>query len=190
MCAVHKGMDTLKANLRTRIREDSGYIQARDHRSMTPYAYTMTDGFQPGCKIIPNTDDYAQCNKTWGSDNPNVSNYLRFGEKFTTYEPGHAVSTELKQHSFYAGRGEGIVKKGLVDLESSLKLPSVANAEDVRGREALREVDVTARRFPPNLGPSVPQGCPRIYERVVVESMGPRGGRPTRVDVRNASSLR
>lgn len=190
MCDVYNSMATLKANLRTRVREDSGYIQARDIRSTTPYTYTMTDGMQPGCSILPAADQYDQCNKTWGSDNPEVSNYLRFGEQFSTYEPGHATSTVLQQHSFYAGRGEGIVQKHLVDLESSLKLPPHANAEDVRGREAIREADVTALRFPPNVGTYVPRGCPKIYERVVIESSGPRGGRPTRVDVRNASSMR
>lgn len=173
---------------RTRIKEDSGYLSARNVRSTTPFNYTMTEAMQPGCSIVPNADQYVQCNKTWGpSKDADANNYLRFGEEFTTYEPGHAVSTELMQHSFYVGRGEGIVKKHQIDLESSLKLPPHADANDIRGRERIREADITGRRFPPNTGVAVPRGCPKIYERVIVEPNGPRGGRPTRVDVRNAA---
>lgn len=160
---------------RTRIKEDQGYLTARNVRSTTPFNYTMTEALQPGCSIVPNADQYVQCNKTWGSQDADANNYLRFGEEFTTYEPGHAVSTQLMQHSFYAG------------LESSLKLPPHADANDIRGRERIREADVTGFKFPPNTDVSVPRGCSKIYERVVVEPNGPRGGRATRVDVRNAS---
>lgn len=172
---------------RTRIKEDPGYLSARNTRSTTPYTYTMTEGMQPGCSIVPNADQYVQCNKTWSNNDNDASNYLRFGEDFTTYEPGHAVSTVLQQHSFYAGRGEGIVKKHQVDLESSLLLAPKPNAADIRGRDRIRETDVTARKFPPSTGVAVPRGCHRIYDGVVIESGGPRGGRSTRCDVRNAS---
>lgn len=173
---------------RTRIKEDPGYVNARNLRSTTPYNYTMTEGMQPGCSIVSHADDYTLCDKTWANHDNDASNYLRFGELFTTYEPGHAVSTVLQQHSFYAGRGEGIIKKHQVDLESSLKLPPKPDAADIRSRDRIRESDVTARRFPPSPGVPVPRGCSKIYDRVVVES-GPRGGRATRCEVRNANIL-
>lgn len=178
---------SFRVNQRTRIAENDGYLQARTLRSTTPYSYTVSEGLQAGCTIIPDAHDYMQCNKTWANTDNDASNYLRFGEDFSTYEPGHAVSMVLQQHSFYAGRGEGIVARNLVDVESSLKLPPKPDAQDIRGRERLREIDETPRKFPPNMGPRVPRGCSRIYERVVVEAGGPRGGRSTRCDVRNAA---
>lgn len=177
------------STMRTRIREDPGYVSARDVRSTRPYTYTITDGMQANCSIVPDAQDYVQCNKTWANNDNDVSNYLRFGEAFATYEPGNAVSTVLQQHSFYAGRGEGIVRKKLIDVDSSLKLPPKANAYDTRGRDRIREADITAHKFPPNYGALVPKDCSRIFEHVVVESSGPRGGRSTRCDVRNATPL-
>jgi hypothetical protein len=181
--------DVLRTNAQIRVRYDDDYWQARNQRSSGNFAYRMSDGHQDGCSVLPAPQDYLQCDARFQSRDAVMNNYLRFGEPFTSYEPGHSVSTPLQAHSVYKGRGEGVIQRGQIDIESALIIPPKADAADIRNRSRIREIDETSRKFPPTLGPRVPRGCPQIYETIVVESkaFGPHGGRSTRADLRNAS---
>lgn len=171
----------LNPNRWSRLRDDMDQLQRYDAQSVAPFNYTVSFGRQSGCSST--FADFAQC-RTWApaGDLADINNQLRFGEDYTTYEPGHPISTELVGRSPFVARGEGLLKGG-IDLDTSFR-SEVSNPEVIRARKIIEEIDLVSRKMPPLDVTYSP--CSNIFS--VVADNGekfPRGGNPTRVILRN-----
>jgi hypothetical protein len=163
-------MDNL--NSWARLRGDDLETKRYEAQTRAPFVYMTSFGQQAGCR--PDTTEYRQC-RTWapGGDIMAASNELWVGEPFITYEPGHAVSTELVGRSPYKARGEGMLAN--IDTDSALR-SEISDPRAIRAGKTTE--DMFLKILPPLDGPA--------YKIVTDDGTGlPRGGDPTRVIARN-----
>lgn len=164
----------------SRLRDDDVQVQRYVEQSEAPFNYVVSfrapDACDPGNELF-------QCAPFRpGADRIDVNNALRFGEEFTTYEPGHAVNTELVGRSPFIARGEGILQN--IDVDTSMR-PEPSYADAVRSRKHVEELDLTSRVLPPVDAYST--NCANPFEIRVDDGTDiPRGGASTRVSLRNA----
>lgn len=174
MASEHK----LDVNRWSRIRDDMDQLKRYDMQSAAPFDHKLSFGLQNGCD--PMFSDFFQCRAyAPGGDRADINNVLRFGEDFRTYEPGHAVSTELAGRSPFLARGSGSI-----DVDSSLRA-DMSNADIIRQRKSVEELDLVGFKLPPANG--IAAGECGSYSVIADNGTNvPRGGDPTRVYVRNA----
>lgn len=164
----------------SRLRDDGLQEDLYYTMSEAPGRYAVSFAIPDMCN--PSSDGNMQCSQ-WhpGSRIVDDNNRLRFGEEFRSYEPGHAVSTELWGRSPFIARGEGILNN--IDKDTFLR-SEPSDPESIRDRKGPETMDMTSRRIPPL--DSYAFSCQPPFEVRVDQGLDePRGGVSTRVDVRN-----